>query len=66
MAEESKVSLRNARRDAMDTVKNLKKDNLISEDDQAGAEKEIQKIIDSYNANIEKLLDAKEKEVMEV
>ena len=66
LTEEAKISLRNERRDALDLLKALKKDNLITEDDLAGAEKEIQKILDGANAELEDMCKCKEKEIMEV
>ena len=66
MAEESRISLRNERREAMDELKEQKKNNVITEDEQVGAEKEIQKMLDEYNVKIETILSAKEKEIMEV
>ena len=66
IAEESKISARNERKDVMDAVKNMKKENLLTEDGVANAEKEIQKLVDNVNAQIDKLLQDKEKEIMEV
>lgn len=66
LAEEAKISARNERKEALDIIKNMKKDNLLTEDDVAVAEKEIQKIVDSVNASIDKLLADKEKEIMEI
>ena len=65
-AEENRISLRNERREIMDELKEQKKNNIITEDEQASAEKEVQKILDSYNEKIEQLLEQKEKEIMEV
>jgi ribosome recycling factor len=62
--EEAKVNVRNARRDALDKVKKLKKDSVITEDDVKTAEKDIQKITDGYCADVDALVSAKEKEVM--
>ena len=66
IAEEVKVSARNERREALDQIKLLKKENLITEDGVKDSEKEIQKILDEYVLKIDKLQQAKEKEVMEV
>lgn len=66
IAEEVKVSARNERRVALDNIKALKKDNLITEDGEKLSEKEIQKILDEYIAKIDKICSEKEKEVMEV
>lgn len=65
-AEENRISLRNERREIMDELKEQKKNNIIREDEQVSAEKEVQKIMDSYNEKIEQLLEQKEKEIMEV
>ena len=64
--EDYKVTLRNARRDAIDGVKNLKKNNAITEDDVATYEKEIQKILDNNIATDDALIKDKESEILEV
>lgn len=66
VAEESKVSMRNERRDAMDSLKEMKKDNILTEDTELAAEKEVQKIIDEATKNIDVLFDKKQKEIMEI
>lgn len=63
LAEESKVQVRNIRRDAMAVVK---KDKTVDEDTQKDTEEEIQKITDKYVAKIEEMAKAKEKEVLTV
>ena len=65
-AEEAKVAIRGARRDAMEQVKKLKKDSKITEDDQRKAEDELQKITDAQIKEIDKIAAEKEKEIMEV
>ena len=65
-AEEAKVAIRNIRRDAMDDIKKLKKDNAITEDDQKDGEKELQKITDSYIKQIDDMSDRKEKEILSI
>jgi len=65
-AEEAKVAIRNIRRDAMDDIKKLKKDNAITEDDQKDGEKELQKITDSYIKQIDDMGDKKEKEILSI
>lgn len=65
-AEESKVSIRSIRREAMDEAKKLQKDNQMTEDELKGAEDKIQKLTDSKIAEIDKILAEKEKEVMSV
>lgn len=62
--EEAKVTVRNARRDAIDKIKKMKKDNLITEDDVKNGEKDIQKITDEFCKDIDNLVSSKEKEVM--
>lgn len=66
IVEEQKVIMRNARRDCLDSVKNLKKVGKISEDDVAGYEKDVQKMLDSSIETLEKILANKEKEIMEI
>jgi ribosome recycling factor len=64
--EQGKVAVRNLRRDANDNFKKLVKDKEISEDDERRAQEEIQKMTDKFIAEIDKLLDAKEEEIMTV
>ncbi len=66
MAEDSKVALRNIRRDAIDELKKLEKDKKISEDDLKRAEKEVQDVTNGHVAKIDEVLAHKEKEVLEV
>jgi len=66
MAEEGKIKLRNARRDANEELKTLKKDNKISEDEMFTAQEEVQKLTDQYIEKTDKILAAKEKEIMEI
>ena len=63
IAEDTKIAVRGARRDAMEMVKDLQKEGAISEDEQATGEKEVQKLIDKAVAQIDELSDAKEKEI---
>jgi len=63
--EQSKVAIRNIRRDAIEQIKKLQKDGL-SEDEAKDAEKEMQEITDKHIALVEKHLQAKEKEIMSV
>jgi ribosome recycling factor len=65
-AEHGRVSIRNARRDANSMLKDLLKDKEISEDDQRRGEEEIQKLTDKYIAEVEKMLKAKEEDLMAV
>ena len=66
MAEDSKVSIRSIRREAMDEAKKLQKDNEMTEDELKGAEDKIQKLTDNKIAEIDKILAEKEKEIMSV
>lgn len=63
--EESKVAIRNIRRDANDDIKKLEKSE-ISEDESRRHQEDIQKSTDKFIAEVEKVLSAKEKEIMEV
>lgn len=65
-AEQSKVAVRNVRRDGMDALKAREKDKKISEDDHRHFSEEIQKLTDDYIKNIDTLLSTKEKEVLQV
>ena len=65
-AENARVAVRNVRRDAMDELKKLQKNSEISEDQQKDGETKIQKMTDSAIAEISKVADAKEKEIMEI
>ncbi|WP_454053508.1 ribosome recycling factor [Clostridium sp. Marseille-Q7071] len=66
VGEEAKVAVRAIRRDANDKIKALKKDNEISEDEAKKAEENIQKETDKFVKEIDKILQAKENEVMSV
>lgn len=63
-AEESKVAVRNVRRDGMDSLKKMEKDGEISKDDHKRREDEIQKLTDQYVKKIDDLLAMKEKEIL--
>ncbi len=66
MAEDCRVSVRNARRDANNELKKLKNDGDISEDEFHAKQDEVQKITDEYIEKIDKILAAKEAEIMEI
>ncbi len=66
MAEDSKVAIRNIRRDAMDALKKMKNNKEISEDVHASSEKEVDKLISEAIEKIEKLSIEKEKDIMSV
>lgn len=63
--ESSKVSIRNTRRDAVDTLKKMVKEGL-PEDSEKDFEAEVQKITDNFSKKVDELLAAKEKEIMTV
>ena len=66
LCETCKISIRNARRDAIDMVKELKKEGGFSEDDMKTMESEIQKQVDVFNNQADEMNAEKEKEVMEI
>ena len=65
-AENARVAVRNVRRDVMNDIKERLKKKLVSQDDERRAETEVQKLTDKHVADIDTLLAAKEKEVMQV
>jgi len=66
MGEESKVAVRNVRRDSNDRIKKLEKEHEISEDAMHDKQDEIQKITDEFTHKIDESVAAKEKEIMEI
>lgn len=66
ICEESKVAVRNVRRDGMDKIKAKKKANEITEDDVKEAEKDIQKLTDKFVDQIDKIGEEKSKEIMAI
>ena len=64
--EETKVAIRSIRRDAIEHFKVQKKNSEITEDDLKDAENDMQKLTDKYIADIDKIVEHKEKEIMEV
>lgn len=65
-AEEARVAVRSARRDAMDMLKDAEKEKQITEDERKKGEKNVQDLTDKYVAQIEDVSKAKEKEIMEL
>lgn len=65
-AESARVSVRNARRDAMGMLKELVKEKEISEDDERRGQDRIQKLTDGFVARIEEMLSAKEADLIEI
>lgn len=66
MAEDARISVRNARRDANDTLKLLEKEKEITEDDLKRSEKDVQHLTDEFIGTIDTLVQNKEREVMEI
>jgi ribosome recycling factor len=64
--EDSKIAVRNLRRDANESLKKLAKDKEISEDDERRSQDEVQKMTDRFVAEIDKIISEKEKEIMTV
>ena len=65
-AEEARVAIRNLRRDANDGIKKVEKDKTISEDEAKKAQDDMQKMTDKYIKEVDTIMNAKEKEIMEV
>ena len=65
-AEESKVAIRNIRRDAIDKMKKQQKASIITEDDYKNAEKDIQKLTDDFIKELDKIAEKKEKELTSI
>jgi len=66
MAEESRVTVRNVRRDANDRFKKLEKEHVMSEDNMHTRQDEIQKLTNEYVNKVDEAVTAKEKEIMEI
>jgi ribosome recycling factor len=65
-AEGAKVAIRNIRRDANNDLKELLKSKEISEDDERRGQDEVQKLTDRYIVEVDKVMEAKEKDLMEI
>lgn len=63
--EQAKIAIRSIRRDAIEQIKKMQKDGL-SEDEAKGGENEVQEVTDAFILNVDKYLEAKEKEIMSV
>ncbi len=66
ISEETKISIRNIRREAVEKFKVMKKNSEITEDDLKQAEKKTQELTDHFVKEIDKMAQAKQKEVMEI
>jgi ribosome recycling factor len=65
-AENARVSIRSVRRDALADLKEMLKEKLVSQDEERRGQDEVQKLTDRYIAEIDQLLQAKEKEILQV
>ncbi len=65
-AEECKVAIRSIRRDAIEKLKKMKKESVITEDDLRNAEEKVQKITDKFVKEADELASKKEKDIMEI
>lgn len=66
MTEDTRISIRNARRDANDELKKLEKEKTLSQDELKKAQTQVQEITNKYIKNVEEILSHKEKDIMEV
>lgn len=66
MAEESRVAIRNVRRDIIQDLKDLKKEGEVSEDEEHRAEEDVQKLTDGFIEKINEVAHHKEEEILEV
>jgi len=66
LAEETRIAVRNIRREGNEEIKRIEKEKQISEDDARKSQEEIQKLTDSYIKNIDEILLHKEAEIMEI
>ena len=64
--EDAKIAIRNIRRKGMDTLGKIQKDGDAGEDEVKAAEKELDKITQTYVGQVDRLVEAKEKELLEV
>ncbi|MBD2311997.1 ribosome recycling factor [Desertifilum sp. FACHB-1129] len=65
-AEEGKVSVRNIRRDAVDSIRKQEKNSEVSEDESRDLQDQVQKMTDKYTSKVDELLSEKEKDIMTV
>lgn len=66
LSEKSRVTVRNLREDIWKEIQKMEKDGKISEDDKVAAKDELQKMVDKWNAEIKKLAETKEQEIMTI
>ena len=65
-AEEARIAVRHVRRDGIDLLKKMKKDGVLGEDEERRQEEQVQKATDQSIAEVDQILAAKEKEIMQV
>ncbi len=65
-AEESKVSLRNVRRDGLDSLRKMERDKVISQDENRRAQDQLQKVTDGHTRQVDETTSAKEAEILQV
>lgn len=65
-AEQTRIAIRNVRRDGMDIIKKMEKDNEISEDEQKKLSDDVQKVTDDFIKTVDSMLSKKEADVMKV
>jgi ribosome recycling factor len=66
LSEDGRIAIRHSRREAMESLKKEQKDGDITEDELKVAEKEVQKLTDDYTGKIDKMLEAKEAELLKI
>ena len=66
IAEESKIGIRNERKDVLEKFKSAEHDKLLSKDELEDAQDSVQKLVDKYNGIVDDIASQKEKEVMEI
>jgi len=66
LGEEIKISIRTSRREANESIKNAEKDSAISEDESHRAQDKIQELTNNYTKTVDEILNAKEREIMEI
>ncbi|MDZ7704463.1 MAG: ribosome recycling factor [Trueperaceae bacterium] len=66
MAEEARVAIRNIRRDANEEIREMEKENLLTEDDVRQGENEVQKLTDTFIEKVDKRVKSKEEDIMAV
>lgn len=66
LAEETRIAVRNERKEILEILKNAEKDKQMSKDELESGEEDVQKLVNKFNGIIDSICEAKEKEVMEV